>query len=265
MSSLISNTEDISVDAITKVQVLNEKANQTKDASLKIVDQIKSLNSDMVQIRKITKLMVGIAEQTNLLSLNAAIEAAHAGEAGRGFAVVADEVKKLADQSKEASIMINNIINDINNKTQEAVLEANNTSNIVQDQMVAVEQTDSAFNTISSSMKEIDQYMTNVEDSVKNMDVLRQKTLSSMENISAVSEEAAATTEEVSASTQEQMASSEVLAELARGMNFMAKELQDALSMFKIDSCEVDYDSSDVCDSDSRDLSSSESNVDDSN
>ena len=60
---------------ITKVQVLNEKANQTKDASLKIVDQIKSLNSDMVQIRKITKLMVGIAEQTNLLSLNAAIEA----------------------------------------------------------------------------------------------------------------------------------------------------------------------------------------------
>ena len=48
-------------------------------------------------------------------------------------------------------------------------------------------------------------------------------------------------------------------------MNFMAKELQDALSMFKIDSCEVDYDSSDVCDSDSRDLSSSESNVDDSN
>ena len=178
------------------------------------MDQIKSLNSDMVQIRKITKLMVGIAEQTNLLSLNAAIEAAHAGEAGRGFAVVADEVKKLADQSKEASIMINNIINDINNKTQEAVLEANNTSNIVQDQMVAVEQTDSAFNTISSSMKEIDQYMTNVEDSVKNMDVLRQKTLSSMENISAVSEEAAATTEEVSASTQEQMASSEVLAEL---------------------------------------------------
>ena len=86
-----------------------------------------------------------------------------------------------------------------------------------------------------------------------------------MENISAISEEAAATTEEVSASTQEQMASSEVLAELARGMNFMAKELQDALSMFKIDSCEVDYDSSDVCDSDSRDLSSSESNVDDSN
>ena len=72
----------------------------------------------MKEIRKIVKLIVAIAEQTNLLSLNATIEAARAGEAGRGFAVVADEVKKLADQSKEASIMINNIINKINNKTE---------------------------------------------------------------------------------------------------------------------------------------------------
>lgn len=234
MSNLISNTEVTSIDAITKVQLLNDRANQTKEASQKIVDEISSLNNDMKQISKITKLIVGISDQTNLLSLNAAIEAARAGEAGRGFAVVADEVKKLADQTKEASIMINNIIREINIKSEHAVLEANNTSNIVQEQMAAVEQTNDAFNTISASMKEITAYMNELEKSVGDMLTLRQKTLSSMENISAVSQEAAATSEEVSASTEEQMANSEVLANLAKEMDKMAKELQSAVSMFKI-------------------------------
>jgi len=234
MSGLIANTEETSTEAIERVKVLNDRANLTKEASLKIVEEINSLNNDMKQIRKITKLIVGISDQTNLLSLNAAIEAARAGEAGRGFAVVADEVRKLADQTKEASIMINNIINEINNKTEHAVFEATNTSNIVQEQMVAVEQTNDAFSTISASMKEIKEYMNEVEKSVGDMLSLRQKTLSAMENISAVSQEAAATSEEVSASTQEQMASAEVLTNLAKELDSMAKELQSAVSMFKI-------------------------------
>lgn len=234
MSDLITSTEETSTDAISKVKVLNERANQTKEASSKIVDEINSLNNDMRQIRKITKLIVAISEQTNLLSLNAAIEAARAGEAGRGFAVVADEVKKLADQTKEASIMINNIINDIYNKTEHAASEASNTSIIVQEQMEAVDQTNDAFNTISASMKEITEYMNEVEKSVGDMLTLRQKTISSMENISAVSQEAAATSQEVSASTEEQMASAEVLTNLARDMDKTAKELQNAVSMFKI-------------------------------
>jgi len=234
MSGLISSTEETSADAISKVKMLNNRANQTKEASLRIVDEINSLNNDMRQIRKITKLIVAISDQTNLLSLNAAIEAARAGEAGRGFAVVADEVKKLADQTKEASIMINNIINEINSKTEHAVSEESNTSEIVQEQMAAVEQTNDAFNTISASMKEITEYMNEVEKSVGSMLTLRQKTLSSMENISAVSQEAAATSEEVSASTEEQMASAEILTNLSREMDKMAKELQNAVSMFKI-------------------------------
>jgi len=234
ISSLISDTEKISIDAIGTVKTLNYKADQTKAASQKIVDEINSLNNDMKQIRKIVKLIVGIAEQTNLLSLNAAIEAARAGEAGRGFAVVAEEVKKLADQSKEASIMINNIINTINNKTEHAVSEANNSSEIINEQMLAVEQTDSAFNTISDSMKKITTHMKDMETSVSNMITLKEKTLTAMENISAVSEEAAATSEEVSASTEEQMASAEVLTNLAKEMNQMAKELENAVSLFKI-------------------------------
>jgi methyl-accepting chemotaxis protein len=235
VSGLISEAEGTSTQALTAVKNLNDKAEQTMLASTKIVEEINSLNNDMKEIRKIVKLIVAIAEQTNLLSLNAAIEAARAGEAGRGFAVVAEEVKKLADQSKDASIMINNIINTINHKTQQAVSEANNASSIIQEQSVSVKQTDTAFNMISASMKEIMAHMNNMEGSVGSMLTLREKTLSSMGTISAVSEEAAATTEEISASTEEQMASAEVLTNLSRGMNNLAKELESAISLFVIE------------------------------
>lgn len=235
ISGLISGAEGTSTQALATVKNLNDKADQTKLASARIVEEINSLSNDMKEIRKIVKVIVGIAEQTNLLSLNAAIEAARAGEAGRGFAVVAEEVKKLADQSKDASIMINNIINTINNKTQQAVSEANSTSGIIQEQVASVKQTDNAFSRISASMKEIMTYMNNMGASVSTMLTLREKTLASMETISAVSEEAAATSEEISASTEEQMASAEVLTNLSREMNDMAKELGNAISLFIIE------------------------------
>jgi methyl-accepting chemotaxis protein len=152
-----------------------------------------------------------------------------------GLRKLEDELEQLkGEKRKEASIMINNIINTINNKTEHAVSEANNSSEIINEQMLAVEQTDSAFNTISGSMKEITSHMKEMENSVANMLTLKEKTLSSMENISAVSEEAAATSEEVSASTEEQMASAEVLTNLSKEMNQMAKELENAVSLFKI-------------------------------
>lgn len=235
VSSLIGKTEKVSEDAITTVKVLNGKANQTKTASRKIVEEINGLNNDMKEIRKIVKVIVAIAEQTNLLSLNAAIEAARAGDAGKGFAVVAEEVKKLADRSKDASIMINNIINAIQSKTEQTVAEANGTSEVIQEQMTAVVQTDAAFNTISNSMKEITAYMKNMGESVQSMLTLKEKTLSAIENISAVSQEAAATSQEVSASTEEQMASAEILTNLSKDMNKMAAELGDAVLLFRID------------------------------
>lgn len=235
MSTLISEAERTSVQALSTVKTLNDKADLTKQASQEIAEEIYSLNNDMKEIRKIVRLIVGIADQTNLLALNAAIEAARAGEAGLGFAVVAEEVKKLADQSKDASIMINNIINTINNKTEHAVSKANHSSTIIQEQVSAVKQTDTAFNMISSSMKEFMEHMANMEALVNNMLTLREKTLSSMENISAVSQEAAATSEEISASTEEQMASAEVLKNLSSEMNDMAKELDSAVSLFVIE------------------------------
>ncbi|MCX7922749.1 MAG: methyl-accepting chemotaxis protein [Clostridia bacterium] len=234
VSTVIGDTKKLSENAQDVVKALNNRAVETSSVSDKIVTQINSLNDDMKEIKKIVKVIVGIAEQTNLLSLNAAIEASRAGAAGKGFAVVAGEVKKLADQSKEASITISNIISKIQQKTESTVNEANTASEIVSHQMDAVSQTDNSFKIIFNSMENIAKHMSEVDNSVKEMLDCKEKAIESIESISAVSQQAAATSEEVSASTEEQMACSEQLSHLAKELNEMAQELNDAISIFKV-------------------------------
>lgn len=226
MAGVVYDTQKLSEIALVAVKSLNDKAMETKSVSAQIIDDINSLNEDMKEIKNITNLIAGISEQTNLLSLNAAIEAARAGEAGRGFAVVAEEVKKLADQSKDASVMISSIIQRIQTKTEITVDAANRSSSIVGKQMEAVYETDNSFKTIFSSMEAISQMIKEVENSLKV--VLDSKTIvmSTMENVSAVSEEAAATSEEVAASTEEQIASAQALSALAEELSSMAEELE---------------------------------------
>ncbi|RCX13549.1 methyl-accepting chemotaxis protein [Anaerobacterium chartisolvens] len=234
VSSVVSNTKILSQNALNAVSILNGKAEDTKAITSEISSEINALNNDMKEIEKIVRVIVGIAEQTNLLSLNAAIEAARAGEAGKGFAVVADEVKKLADQSKNASVMINNILSGIRNRTAVAVEKANSASDIINQQSDSVSHTDYAFKTILNSMEDISKQISHMENSASEMSMFREKTISAMENVSAVSQQSAATSQEVSASTQEQIAGAEELAVLAKDLSAISLELDAAISQFKI-------------------------------
>lgn len=214
--------------------LLNNKALETNKVSEKIVNDICDLNDHMKEIKKIVKIIVSIAEQTNLLSLNATIEAARAGEMGRGFAVVADEVKKLADQSKESTKAINDIISKIQTKTELTAYEAKSASYIVKQQMEAVESTDNAFKMLYNAMDNIAGSIEKMYSSIDEIFMSKDKMMAIMENISAVSEEAAATAQEVAAGTHEQIGSAEELSKSANELNAMALELNKAVATFRI-------------------------------
>lgn len=231
----VTNTRQLKGEVLNTAAMLMDKAVETDNVSGKIVEDINSLNSDMKEIKNIVKVIIAITDQTNLLSLNAAIEAARAGEAGKGFAVVAEEVKKLADQSRTATVTINNIIGSILNKTELTVTAANNGSVIVKQQMEAVQKTNDVFKVIFNGMESITENIENMRASVGGMLTAKDKTMEIIENISTVSEEAAATSEEVAASTQEQMTGAEELANLAKELTAMAQELNAAITSFKVE------------------------------
>jgi len=130
---------------ITVVNELNESVNNASD-------KIKSLEQKASEIQSITDVIDGISSQTNLLALNAAIEAARAGEQGRGFAVVADEVRALAAKTADATKQIGDMLNQISHETNE-------TTSVMS---TIVHQTDSVVNTmtdLSQSFTDIDQLM----------------------------------------------------------------------------------------------------------
>ena len=231
---VLEETQKLKKEAVVSVKILKDKAEETSKVSAKIVGDVNSLNLNVKDIKGIVELIGDIAEQTNLLALNAAIEAARAGDAGKGFAIVADEVRKLADKSKESSVQINKIINDIENKVEVVVKEAGNSTTIIKEQMNAVENTDDAFKIIFEGMNQISYQLKDIVGSINEIVDSKDKTKIAMESISAISEETAATTEQVSAGANEQIEEIQKVSQFAEELNVMVEKLNSTIDQFVV-------------------------------
>jgi methyl-accepting chemotaxis protein len=122
VSEMATNTFKLAENGLDAVKKTEEGMLSLKDQVRHIAETILSLSEQTLQIGEIIASVNDIADQSNLLALNAAMEAARAGEAGRGFAVVAGEVRNLAEQSRQATAQVSSILSEIQKAANTAVM-----------------------------------------------------------------------------------------------------------------------------------------------
>lgn len=233
--SILTEDAEISVNAgeeavdkaINQMEIIEEKTTETSA----IISELKEKSA---KIGQIIDTIEGISEQTNLLALNAAIESARAGEAGRGFSVVAEEIRKLAEQSKEATREIAKIINDVQNKTNSAVLVMNENSTEVNIGAQIVNIAGKSFREILQMIRKISEQVHEISYSINDINDETKVSVTSVNNIQNISTKIAGETQTISEAVEEQLTSAEQIASSSKILSRMSEDLRSIINKFKI-------------------------------
>jgi methyl-accepting chemotaxis protein len=216
----------------SSIKRVHDGMNVIKDSVNSLEQAVDVLGNRSKKIREIVSVITNISQQTNLLALNAAIEAARAGEHGRGFAVVADEVRKLAAESAESADQITALVNTIQTDTANAIALTNQASSVVDDGSTAVELASEAFSSIENAIANVTHQIHEVSNAVKAMASDSDGVVNSMQLIHEIATSNSLATQNISKEAEEQLASMEEIAASANSLEKLAGKLQTMVERF---------------------------------
>ncbi|OIJ08217.1 hypothetical protein BKP35_17965 [Anaerobacillus arseniciselenatis] len=234
VSELSTITTDKAEKGRTSVDNSVHQFNNIKEFVLNVSTVIQELNQHSKEIGHISTLINGVAEQTNLLALNAAIEAARAGEHGKGFAVVADEVRKLAEETKTSTDKITHIVHQVQDSTNTAVKMMDEGTTKVESGTKIVESLGIDFQDIVFAINKMSEQVHEVSALSEQMSANSEEVAASVNELSQIAEDNSGNLQTVAASTEEQLATMQEINSSATELSKTAEALNEQISKFRL-------------------------------
>lgn len=234
ISALTNETTDFANTGNETVEKALQQMNKIKDTVQESSEKINELNKQSAEIDSIVNVITAIADQTNLLALNAAIEAARAGEQGKGFAVVADEVRKLAEESRCSAAKIAELIGTIQKETINSVQNMHLVTDNVEIGIKVTEESAYEFNHILTRMQELNPQMEDISATATEFSSQAEQVASAMEMLLEMAKQTNETTQGITASSQEQLTIMEEVSSATNTLAEMADSLQNLVLKFKL-------------------------------